>query len=48
MASTTAKTPSPIGCAAYTPRELPTLVQELYDLSTQEWIDLALGFAYGQ
>ena len=30
------------------PRELPTLVEELYDLSTQEWIDLALSFAYGQ
>ena len=30
------------------PRELPTLVEELYDLSTQEWIDLGLAFAYGQ
>jgi transcriptional regulator with XRE-family HTH domain len=30
------------------PRELPTLVEELYELSTQEWIDLALAFAYGQ
>jgi transcriptional regulator with XRE-family HTH domain len=30
------------------PRELPTLVEELYDLSMQEWIDLALAFAYGQ
>jgi transcriptional regulator with XRE-family HTH domain len=30
------------------PRELPTLVEELYDLSPQEWIALALGFAYGQ
>ena len=30
------------------PRELPTLVEDLYDLSTQEWIDLALAFAYGQ
>jgi len=30
------------------PRELPTLVEELYDLSIQEWIDLALAFAYGQ
>lgn len=23
-------------------------MEELYDLSTQEWIDLALAFAYGQ
>jgi hypothetical protein len=30
------------------PRELPTLVEELYDLSSQEWIDLGLAFAYGQ
>jgi hypothetical protein len=30
------------------PRELPTLVEELYELSTQEWIELALAFAYGQ
>jgi transcriptional regulator with XRE-family HTH domain len=30
------------------PRELPTLVEELYDLSTQEWIELGLAFAYGQ
>jgi transcriptional regulator with XRE-family HTH domain len=30
------------------PRELPTLVEELYDLSAQEWIDLGLAFAYGQ
>ena len=30
------------------PRELPTLVEELYELSTQEWIDLGLAFAYGQ
>jgi transcriptional regulator with XRE-family HTH domain len=30
------------------PRELPTLVKELYDLSTQEWIELGLAFAYGQ
>jgi transcriptional regulator with XRE-family HTH domain len=30
------------------PRELPTLVEELYDLSAQEWIDLALAFAFGQ
>lgn len=30
------------------PRELPTLVEQLYELSTQEWIDLALAFAYGQ
>jgi transcriptional regulator with XRE-family HTH domain len=30
------------------PRELPTLVEELYELSAQEWIDLGLAFAYGQ
>ena len=30
------------------PRELPTLVEELYELSTQEWIELGLAFAYGQ
>jgi transcriptional regulator with XRE-family HTH domain len=30
------------------PRELPTLIEELYDLSAQEWIDLGLAFAYGQ
>jgi transcriptional regulator with XRE-family HTH domain len=30
------------------PRELPTLVEHLYELSTQEWIDLGLAFAYGQ
>ena len=30
------------------PRELPTLVEELYELSPQEWIDLGLAFAYGQ
>ncbi|HKH44485.1 MAG TPA: hypothetical protein VKM72_07465 [Thermoanaerobaculia bacterium] len=30
------------------PRELPTLVEELYDLSSQEWIELGLAFAYGQ
>jgi transcriptional regulator with XRE-family HTH domain len=30
------------------PRELPTLMGELYDLSAQEWIDLGLAFAYGQ
>jgi hypothetical protein len=30
------------------PRELPNLVEELYELSTQEWIDLGLAFAYGQ
>jgi transcriptional regulator with XRE-family HTH domain len=30
------------------PRELPTLVEELYDLSMQEWIELGLAFAYGQ
>jgi hypothetical protein len=30
------------------PRELPTLMEELYDLSAQEWIDLGLAFAYGQ
>ena len=30
------------------PRDLPTLVEELFDLSPQEWIDLGLAFAYGQ
>jgi hypothetical protein len=30
------------------PRELPTLVEELYDLSFREWIELGLAFAYGQ
>jgi len=30
------------------PRELPTLVEELYELSSQEWIELGLAFAYGQ
>jgi transcriptional regulator with XRE-family HTH domain len=30
------------------PRELPTLVEELYELSPQEWMDLGLAFAYGQ
>ena len=30
------------------PRELPTLVEELYDLRMQEWIELGLAFAYGQ
>ena len=30
------------------PRELPTLMEELYDLSAQEWIELGLAFAYGQ
>ena len=30
------------------PRELPTLMGELYDLSAQEWIELGLAFAYGQ
>jgi transcriptional regulator with XRE-family HTH domain len=30
------------------PRELPTLVEELYELSPQEWIELGLAFAYGQ
>jgi hypothetical protein len=48
VAPTTGRTPSPIGCEAYTPRDLPMLVEELYDLSTQEWIDLGLAFAYGQ
>jgi hypothetical protein len=48
VASTTGRTQSPIGCEAYTPRELPTLVEELYELSPQEWIDLGLAFAYGQ
>ena len=30
------------------PRELPTLVEELHELSAQEWIDLGLAFASGQ
>jgi hypothetical protein len=30
------------------PRELPTLLEDLYELSTQEWINLGLAFAYGQ
>jgi transcriptional regulator with XRE-family HTH domain len=30
------------------PRELPTLLEDVYELSTQEWIDLGLAFAYGQ
>jgi transcriptional regulator with XRE-family HTH domain len=30
------------------PRELPTLMEELYELSPQEWIELGLAFAYGQ
>jgi transcriptional regulator with XRE-family HTH domain len=30
------------------PSDLPTLVEDLYDLSPQEWIELRLAFAYGQ
>ena len=30
------------------PRDLPTLLEHLYDLSRQEWVELALAFAYGQ
>ncbi len=30
------------------PRDLPPLLDELYDLSEEEWIELAVAFAYGQ
>jgi hypothetical protein len=30
------------------PRDLPTLLKELYDLTTHEWLELAVAFAYGQ
>lgn len=30
------------------PRDLPALLEHLYDLSRQEWVELALAFAYGQ
>jgi transcriptional regulator with XRE-family HTH domain len=30
------------------PRDLPTLLDHLYDLSEEEWVELAVAFAYGQ
>jgi hypothetical protein len=30
------------------PRDLPNLLDRLYDLSEEEWVELALAFAYGQ
>jgi hypothetical protein len=30
------------------PRDLPALLEELYDLTTHEWLELAVAFAYGQ
>ncbi len=30
------------------PRDLPPLLDELYDLSEEEWIELGVAFAYGQ
>ena len=30
------------------PRDLPTLLDDLYDLTTHEWLELAVAFAYGQ
>jgi hypothetical protein len=30
------------------PRDLPTLLEHLYDLGDQERVELALAFAYGQ
>jgi hypothetical protein len=30
------------------PRDLPPLLDELYDLSEEEWLELGVAFAYGQ
>jgi hypothetical protein len=30
------------------PPDLPTLLEEIYDLSAHEWLELAVAFAYGQ
>lgn len=30
------------------PRELPPLLDELYDLTEEEWLELGVAFAYGQ
>jgi len=30
------------------PRDLPTLLDHLYELSEDEWLELAVAFAYGQ
>lgn len=30
------------------PRDLPPLLDELYDLSEEEWLELGVSFAYGQ
>ncbi len=30
------------------PRDLPALLDHLYNLSEEEWVELAVAFAYGQ
>ncbi len=30
------------------PRDLPPLLEEIYDLTAHEWLELAVAFAYGQ
>lgn len=30
------------------PRDLPPLLEDLYDLAPREWLELAVAFAYGQ